>query len=112
MTTNRIIALFTLKPGVDIAAYEAWAREVDLPTVNGLPSIIGFEVFKAKSVLGSDAKPPYQYIEILDVEDMDQFVQDVATPQMKKIAREFQAIADVTFILTEPLLPTPAGQAN
>jgi hypothetical protein len=89
MTTNRIIALFTLKPGVDIAAYEAWAREVDLPTVNGLPSIIGFEVFKAKSVLGSDAKPPYQYI-----------------------AREFQAIADVTFILTEPLLPTPAGQAN
>jgi hypothetical protein len=76
---------------------------VDLPTVNRLPSISKFEVFKAKELLGSTDAPPYHYIEILDVEDMDQFGQDVATPVMQKVASEFQAIADVTFILTEPL---------
>jgi hypothetical protein len=104
MTTNRIIALFTLKPGVDADAYEAWARKVDLPTVNRLPSISRFDVFKATALLGSTEKPPYHYIEILDVKDMDQFGRDVATPMMQKIANEFQAIADVTFILTEALL--------
>ena len=103
MATNRIIALFTLKPGVDVEAYEAWARQVDLPTVNRLPSIGAFEVFKAKSLLGSAEAPPYQYIEILDVKDMDQFGQDVATPVMQKVASEFQAVANVTFILTEAL---------
>jgi hypothetical protein len=112
MAINRIIALFTLKPGVEVSTYEAWAREVDLPAVNGLPSIIRFDVFKTKLILGSDAKPPYDYIEILDINDMDQFVQDVATPTMKKIAGHFQSIADVTFILTEPLLPTPAGHVD
>jgi hypothetical protein len=103
MTKNRIIALFTLKPGVDVEAYERWAREVDLPTVNRLPSISGFDVFKAKALLGSTQAPPYHYIEILEVVDMDQFGQDVATPAMQKIASEFQTLADVTFILTEPL---------
>ena len=33
-----VIVLFNLKPGVDVAQYEAWARDSDLPVVNGLPS--------------------------------------------------------------------------
>ena len=103
MSITRIIAQFTLKPGVAIADYEAWARAVDLPTVNGLPSIAKFEIYKAKSVLGSDAPPPYQYIEIIDVRDMGQFGTDVATPVMKKIAGEFRGMVDVTFVMTEPL---------
>ncbi len=103
MTTNRIIAVFTLKPGVAVEDYEAWARTVDLPTVNALPSIKRFEVFKAKALLGSDAAPPYHYIETLDVDDMTEFGADVATPAMRAIAGHFQAIADVTFILTERL---------
>ncbi len=101
---TRIIVLFSLKPGVDAAAYEEWAKRVDLPTVNGLRSIRNFEVFKSGSVLGSAAPPPYQYIEIVDVDDMAAFGEDVATSTMRRVAAEFAAFADATFIMTEPVL--------
>ena len=99
----RIIALFNLKPGVAVADYEAWAKSVDLPTVIGLPSIDAFEVFRTTGLLGSEAASPYAYIEIIDVNDMEQFGQDVATPIMQAIANDFQGMADVTFITTEQI---------
>lgn len=101
---TRIVALFNLKKGVTPADYERWAKRVDLPTVNGLKSIDKFEVFRSAGLLGSDAKPPYQYVEIIDVGDMEQFGKDVATETMQKVAGEFQAMAaDLAFILTEKL---------
>jgi hypothetical protein len=100
----RIVALFNLKKGVTPADYERWARRVDIPTVNGLKSIDKFEVFRATGLLASDAKPPYAYIEIIDVADMDQFGKDVAGANMQKVAAEFQAMAaDLVFIMTEKL---------
>ncbi|MEH0194659.1 REDY-like protein HapK [Caulobacter zeae] len=101
MAVTRIVALFNLKPGVSVADYEAWAKERDLPTVNGLKSIDKFEVFRSAALLGTDAAPPYQYVEIIDVADMDAFGADVATETMQAIAAEFQALADTTFIVTE-----------
>jgi hypothetical protein len=95
--------LFNLKPGVRVADYEAWARRVDLPTVNGLPSIRKFEVFKSASVLGSDAPPPYRYVEILDVRDMGQFGEDVATPVMQAVAKDFGGMAEVTFMVMKKI---------
>jgi len=110
---TRIICLFNLKPGVDPGVYEAWAKRVDLPIVNRLPSIERFEVFRSASVLGSAAPPPYGYIEIVDVKDMAQFGADVAEATMQRVAAEFATFADATFILTEPLPadaePAPHG---
>lgn len=99
MLPDRIIALFTLKPGVEAAAYEAWAQTRDMPTVRGLASIAGFEVFAATGVLG-EGRAPYDYIEIIDVADMAAFGSDVASQTMQKIAAEFAAMADVVFITT------------
>jgi hypothetical protein len=101
---TRIVALFNLKPGVSEADYEAWAKRVDLPTVNGLKSIEKFEIFKSAGLLGSDAKPPYAYVEIIDVKDMGEFGTEVSTDTMQRVAGEFQAMAaDLAFILTEKL---------
>ena len=101
---TRIIALFNLKPGVTPEAYEAWARRVDLPAVNGLKSVDQFEVFKSTGLLMSDAAPPYAYIEIIDVNDMETFGGEVSTDTMKAIAGEFQAMAaDLVFIMTDKL---------
>lgn len=97
----RLIALFNLKAGVSVEDYEAWARTVDLPTVNGLGSIDRFEVFKTTGQLGSDAAAPYSYIEILDVNDMDAFGADVSTAAMQEVAAAFQGMADVIFLTTE-----------
>ncbi|MEQ1950130.1 hypothetical protein [Mesorhizobium sp. CN2-181] len=97
----RIIVLFNLRPETDVAKYEAWARETDIPIVNRLGSIKSFTVHKATGLLGSDQKPPYQYIEVVDVADTDQFGKDISTATMKKVAAEFQALADnPTFVTT------------
>jgi len=101
MASTRIIVLFNLKPGRVVADYEAWARRSDLPTVNALGSMERFELFKTTGLLGSEAAPPYQYIEVLDIADMVLFGEDVGTDAMKKIAAEFQDWADPIFITTE-----------
>jgi hypothetical protein len=100
MATTRIIVLLNLKPGKKKSDYETWAKQTDLATVNALGSVEKFTVFAASGLLGSDAKPPYDYIEIIDVADMDAFGRDVATPTMQQVAAEFQDWADPVFILT------------
>lgn len=98
-----IFATFNLKPGVSVEDYEAWAKSTDLPTVNRLKSIESFRVFRSTGCLGSDAKAPFQYIEIIDVADMTQFGADVATAAMQEIAGQFNDMVEVTFITTEEL---------
>ena len=99
----RLVALFNLKPGVSVERYERWARTTDMPTVKGLASIRDFQVLRATGLLGSAAAPPYQYLEIIDVADPDQFGRDVAGETMQAIAAEFQDMAEVVFLTTEPL---------
>ena len=99
-----VLVLFNLKPDVDAALYEKWAREKDLPTVRGLKSVSGFDVLKSQALLGSDAKPPYQYAELIEVADMTAFGADISTPLVQAGAKEFQAFADnPVFILCEKL---------
>ena len=100
----RIIVLFNLRHGISVADYEKWAVETDIPIVNGLGSIKSFTVHKMDAVLGSDAPPPYQYIEIVDVEDETLFGEEVAGATMQRVAAEFQKLADnPTFIKTSQL---------
>ena len=98
-----IIVLFNLKSGVEPETYEAWARSTDLPIVRGLKSIGGFDVYKAKGLLGGGATP-YQYVEMILVKDMEIFGQDAASPTMQRVAGEFRTYADnPTFIVCESL---------
>lgn len=100
----RIVVLFNLKPGVDPAVYEAWARGTDIPGVNALGSVGNYTVHKATGMFGSDAPSPYQYIEVIDIHGMDSFVADVTTPEFQKVAAAFGDFADAPqFILTEDL---------
>jgi hypothetical protein len=103
MPSQRIVVLFNLKAGRSAEHYETWARQTDLPTVNALDSVDRFEVFKAAGVLGSDASPPVQYIEIIDVADMERFGQECASATMRRVAAEFQNWADAQFLLMSPV---------
>jgi hypothetical protein len=99
-----VIVLFNLKPGVDVAQYEAWARDSDLPVVNGLPSVEKFEVLKASGLLIGEGASPYQYIEIIRVPDMAAFGADLSDPAAQAGAAQFQQFADnPLFILTSAL---------
>ena len=101
----RIICLFNLKPGVDVAEYEDWAKTRDIPTVNGLGSVQRFTVHKATGVFGDDAaKPHFEYVEVIDITGMDAFVADISTEDFQAAAAPFQGFADAPqFILTEDL---------
>lgn len=100
----RIICLFNLKDGASADAYEAWARGTDIPGVNALASVSGFTVHKATGLFGSDAKPPYDYVEVIDIHGMEDFVADVSNPEFQKVAAAFGEFTDnPTFILTEDL---------
>ncbi|MCB8881396.1 hypothetical protein ACELLULO517_14195 [Acidisoma cellulosilytica] len=99
----RIFVLFNLKPGVSKAEYLAWAKQTDLPIVRGLDSVASFEVFEVTSLLGSDQSPPYDYIEVVEVKDMDAFGKDVAQEIMQRVAAEFQAIATPQFLLSRSI---------
>ena len=102
MAAARLVALFNLRPGVEVAAYERWARERDMPTVNALASVTGFDVRRVTGTL--DGGPaPYAYVEVIDVADTDRFGEEIAAPQMQAIAGEFQAMVEVVFLTTEPL---------
>ena len=103
MPITRIIAFFNLKPGVRQGDYEKWARSVDLPTVNDLPSIRRMELFKTTGLFGAEGKPPYKYVEVIDVRDMGQFGDDVATSVMQKVVQEFDGMADATFMTTKKI---------
>lgn len=100
----RIIVLFNLKEGADVAAYERWAKNVDLPGVNALRSVDKFTVHRATALFGSDAPSPYQYVEVIDIKAMDGFVGDISTEAFQAAAAPFRDFADnPQFILTEDL---------
>lgn len=101
---TRLVVLFNLKSGITADDYERWAKTTDIPTVNGLESVDGFSVHRAAGLLTGDGAAPYQYVEIIDVNDMDRFGAEVSSETMQKVASEFQAFADdPVFILTEDL---------
>jgi hypothetical protein len=100
-----IVVLFNLKPETSVEDYENWARSTDLPTVNGLKSVNNFEVLRTTGVLGSEDSAPFQYVELLDVNDMTQLGEEVGTELMQRVAAEFQALADnPVFMLTDSII--------
>lgn len=104
MSSVTVVVLFNLKAGADARAYEQWARTTDLPIVNKLPSVDSFEVLRTTGLLGSDAPAPYQYVEILRINDLDQLGKDVATDTMQRVVKEFGQFADQPqFMLTQSL---------
>jgi hypothetical protein len=100
----RIVVLFNLKPGVDSAVYEEWARTRDIPGVRALGSVEDFQVYRSTGLFGSDTRPPYAYIEIIDINGTDAFIADVSTEKVQEVAAEFRNYADnPLFITTEAL---------
>lgn len=109
-----LIVLFKLRPGTDVAAYEAWARGTDLPVVRQLPSVGSFEVFRAAGLLGSTAPAPYDYVEMIEIRDLAGFGSDVQSDTMRRVAGEFRQFADnPVFMLTNRISQAdPAGSGR
>jgi hypothetical protein len=98
---STLIVLFNLRSDADADAYEKWAKTTDLPIVRGLSSVDSFEVYRSVSLFGSDDAAPYQYVEVIEIADLNKFGAEVSTDTMAKVAGEFQTFADnPIFMLT------------
>jgi hypothetical protein len=89
-----LIVLFNLKDKASKEAYEQWAKETDVPTVKGLSSVQDFKVYALHQLMGTGAPPPYAYVEVIDIQDMDQLGKDISTERMQEVAAQFQSFAD------------------
>jgi len=99
MTT--LIVLFRLRPGVDPEAYEAWAQQTDLPVVRQLGSVSDFQLRRVRGLFGTDSSAPYDYVEMIDITEMSDFVADVRSEVMSGVAAQFRQFADdPVFMLT------------
>ena len=98
-----LVVLFNLKGEVEKAAYEKWAQTTDVPTVKGLTSINDFKVYKLNAIMGDEnTPPPYQYCEVIDINNMEKLGGELSTETMQRVAAEFQEFADnPTFIVSE-----------
>ncbi|MDQ7857632.1 MAG: hypothetical protein QN174_01850 [Armatimonadota bacterium] len=82
-----VVFLARLKPGVDPAAYERWVREVDYPRARRLPSVISYVNHRLQAPLRK-ADVHYDYLEILQVTDLDAYKQDLARPDILDLRRQ------------------------
>lgn len=99
---KRLVVMFNLHADADRAAYEQWAQSTDLPVVRKLPSVDGFTLHRVSGLFGSSEPAPYQYVEIIDINALDTFLDDVSTELMAKVAGEFRGFADSpVFMLTD-----------
>lgn len=92
-----LITGLRLKDGVTAAQYEKFALEVDKPTCEGqLQSFASWNVHRVNGLHGTDAKAPYDYIEIVHITDLDQFERDLESSVVAEIGAQ-----------AEPLLQEP-----
>ncbi|MBT8421792.1 MAG: REDY-like protein HapK [Gammaproteobacteria bacterium] len=107
---SRLIVMFNLQSSADVDAYESWAAATDLPIVRNLPSVDGFTLHRISGLFGTDAPAPYQYVEIIDINNLDTFGADVSTDTMQKVAAEFRGFADNPVFMLSDEIPA-AGAA-
>ena len=97
--------MFNLRHDADSTAYEAWAKATDLPVVRQLPSVKRFDVYRSQGLFGSGDVAPYQYVEVIDIADLQGFGTDVATATMAKVASEFRSFATTRSSFLPPVFP-------
>jgi hypothetical protein len=83
---QRAFFLNRLREGVDPGDYERFVREVDYPFARALPTIQSYVVTRLDGLLQGEGEPPYQYLEVVEITDVDAYRAslDPAKPEIKE----------------------------
>ena len=83
-----VFFLARLREGVDPAEYEKWVREFDYPTAKTIPSIISYRTHRISGPFRK-ADVPYDYIEVVEVTDIEAYRRDLEElPQAQELRRQ------------------------
>jgi len=78
----------TLKRGVEPAAYEKWLREYDYKVAKTLPSIASYKTHRIEGPIHGAETPGWNYIERIEIRDMEQYQKDLASPAGQELLRQ------------------------
>jgi hypothetical protein len=85
----RVFFLNRLREGADRAAYEAWIREVDYPVARRQDAILSYEVTRLAGTLDGTSPAPYDYLEVLEVTDLDAYRALGQKPEFEQLLAEW-----------------------
>lgn len=90
-----LILLYTLKPGVKPADFEAWVRSTDYPGMRGLKRVADFRTHRVERPLMGADKPTVQYIETFSISDLDGFMkEEMAGQTVQSVMGAFMGFAE------------------
>lgn len=78
----------TLKPGVKPEDYERWVREYDYRVAKTLPSILSYRSHRIVGPITGAAAASWNYIERIEVRDVEEYQQDLASPAGQELIRQ------------------------
>ena len=76
---HRVFFLNKLREGVSPADYESWVREFDYPFARQIPSIKSYVVTRLDASLEGGERPPYDFLEVVEVTDIEAYKADLST---------------------------------
>lgn len=83
-----VFFLNKLRAGVPGEDYERWVREVDYPTARSLDTITSYVVARMTATLDGTS-PPYDYIERVEITDIDDYRQELSDPKLGDFAQQW-----------------------
>jgi hypothetical protein len=79
-----------LQPGVEGKDYEEWVRRVDYVAAREIASLISYRVHRINGPCVGDAELPYDYIEVAEITNIDDYRRDLAEhPAALRVHAEF-----------------------
>ena len=96
---QRVFFLNRLREGVDADEYEAWIRRVDYPIARAQGAITGYTVARIEGTLGAEGESPYDYLEVIEIIDLDAYRALGALPEFEQLLQEWSKfVADAVMI--------------
>jgi uncharacterized protein (TIGR02118 family) len=96
---SRVFFLATLRAGKDPDEYDRFLREVDYPLTTSLLPVTSYRATRIEGRVLSGGTPTYQYIDVIDVEDIEEYRAALRNPtaQVQRLLEQVDAwIADAT----------------
>lgn len=91
---KRVFFLTRLREGVDVDEYERFLREVDYPETQRLLPVSYYRATRIEGRAISEGESPYQYIEVLDVDDFEAYQAAFSQPEVGELAAKVFSYVD------------------
>jgi len=88
--TATLIVYYSLKEGQTQESFEDWLREVDIPAYARLRSMSSPVYFRAESLLGEDAEPPFAYLAVIDMTGPEDVEAEMSDPVWADFVADFE----------------------